>query len=44
MTAAVRLLYGPPDSVWVVGAEMDELESLSGLDPSDVEALPAGYK
>ncbi|EFJ45415.1 hypothetical protein VOLCADRAFT_94255 [Volvox carteri f. nagariensis] len=44
LTAAVRLLYGPHDSIWVVGAEMDELESLSGLDAADVGALPAGYK
>ncbi|GIL77114.1 hypothetical protein Vretifemale_6670, partial [Volvox reticuliferus] len=44
LTAAVRLLYGPADSIWVVGAEVDELESLGGLESADVEALPAGYK
>ena len=44
LTAAVRLLYGPPGATWVVGAELDELASLSGLEAGDVEALPAGYK
>ncbi|KXZ43387.1 hypothetical protein GPECTOR_92g610 [Gonium pectorale] len=44
LTAAVRLLYGPPGSSWVLGSELDELAALSGLDPGDVAALPYGYK
>ncbi|GFR42106.1 hypothetical protein Agub_g2949, partial [Astrephomene gubernaculifera] len=44
LTAAVRLLYGPSGSTWVMGAEMDELAALSSLDAGDVEALPPGYK
>ncbi|KAG2495312.1 hypothetical protein HYH03_006584 [Edaphochlamys debaryana] len=44
LTAAVRLLYGPAGGIWVVGAEVDELAALSGLEAADVEALPAGYK
>jgi hypothetical protein len=44
LTAAARLLYGPPGSSWVLGAELDELGALAGLEPGDVAALPGAYK
>ncbi len=48
LTAAVRLLYGSTTGgwggSWVVGAELDELAALGGLEAADVEALPAGYR